>query len=62
MIVAHPSDCECIICKVRSLSIRTAHPTHVKKDDPWEGNPVNERIEELQKEGVKNMTVIQTGE
>lgn len=53
MVISHNPDCDCIICKARSLSVRHDHPNHVKKGDPWEGNPVAERIKELQEEGAK---------
>lgn len=45
---------ECYGCKLASLNLSTGgHKTHVKKGDPWNGNPVKERIEELQALGRK---------
>lgn len=42
----------CYGCKLNSLTFDRGRPkTHVKKGDPWEGNPVKERIEELQAAG-----------
>jgi hypothetical protein len=43
---------DCLGCKLHSLTFNTGAPkTHQKKGDPWEGNPVKERIEELQAQG-----------
>lgn len=42
----------CYGCKLSSLTFDRGGPkTHVKNGDPWEGNPVKERIEELQAQG-----------
>lgn len=43
---------DCFLCKLQSLTFDRGRPkTHQRKGDPWEGNPVKERIEELQAEG-----------
>lgn len=50
----HPADCNCYRCKLNSLTFDRGRPkTHTKSGDPWEGNPVKERIEELQAQGAK---------
>jgi hypothetical protein len=42
----------CYGCKLASLTFdRGAPKTHQQNGDPWEGNPVKERIEELQAAG-----------
>lgn len=42
-------DESCFLCKARSLSYNNGQPkTHVHRGDPWDGNPVLERIQELQ--------------
>ncbi len=43
---------DCFGCKLASISFNSSAPkTHVRKGDAWEGNPVKERIDELQAEG-----------
>lgn len=43
---------DCYGCKLQSFTTNVGGPkTHVKKGDPWEGNPVAERIEELRAAG-----------
>lgn len=50
--LAHTTDCDCYGCKLRSFQFtRSGHKTHQHKGDPWAGNPVKERIEELQAQG-----------
>lgn len=45
---------DCYGCKLQFVTLDTGAPkTHVKKGDPWEGNPVAERIEELRAAGRK---------
>lgn len=45
---------QCFACKLNSLSFQTGQPPkHQHKGDPWAGNPVKERIEELQTQGKK---------
>lgn len=42
----------CYGCKLASLTFDSGGPkTHERHGDPWEGNPVKERIEELQAAG-----------
>lgn len=44
----------CYGCHLYGLTFNTGSPkTHQHKGDPWEGNPVKERIEELQAAGRK---------
>lgn len=44
----------CDPCKWTSLSFGNDQPkTHQHKGDPWDGNPVQERILELQAQGAK---------
>lgn len=44
----------CYGCKLRSLTYNTGAPkTHARNGDPWEGNPVAERINELRAAGQK---------
>lgn len=44
----------CYGCKLASLTFNAGAPkVHQKKGDPWEGNPVKERIEELQAAGKR---------
>ena len=44
----------CLGCKLPTLSYKTSAPkTHSHNDDPWEGNPVKERIEELAAAGKR---------
>lgn len=51
---AHPGSCTCFRCKLNSITFDRGRPkTHVKNGDPWDGNPVKERIEELQAQGAK---------
>ena len=43
---------DCYGCKLASLTFDPGGPkTHQRNGDPWEGNPVKERIEELQAAG-----------
>jgi hypothetical protein len=45
---------DCFACKLRTIQFGrhiTLAPTHQHKGDPWAGNPVLERIHELQAEG-----------
>jgi hypothetical protein len=47
---------ECFGCKLRTIQFGThitLPPTHQHKGDPWDGNPVMERIHELQAQGRK---------
>lgn len=45
-------DDDCFLCKLQSLTFDRGRPkTHQRAGDPWEGNPVKERIEELQAAG-----------
>jgi hypothetical protein len=42
----------CYPCKLASLNINSGgHKVHAVNGDPWEGNPVLDRINELQAEG-----------
>jgi hypothetical protein len=43
---------DCYGCKLHSLTFDRGGPKrHQRKGDPWEGNPVKERIEELHAQG-----------
>jgi hypothetical protein len=43
---------KCFACKMKSIQvIRPGPKTHQRNGDPWEGNPVLERINEIQAEG-----------
>ena len=42
----------CFACKLTTISFDPGGPkTHQKRGDPWEGNPVKDRIEELRAAG-----------
>jgi hypothetical protein len=42
----------CFACKLKSLQFNRPGPkTHIKHGDHWEGNPVMDRIHELQAQG-----------
>ena len=50
---------ECFGCKLQTIRFGrhiTSAPTHQRNGDPWAGNPVKERIEELQAQGRKVAT------
>lgn len=54
----------CFGCKLTTLSFSDGTPKkHQHKGDPWDGNPVQERILELQAEGrrVQTMELSQDG-
>lgn len=52
---------ECFGCKLNSLTFDRGRPkTHSRRGDPWDGNPVKERIEELQSQGRKVASTIIT--
>ena len=52
--MTHEPDCTCFRCKLGTIQFNRPGPkTHQRKGDPWEGNPVKERIEELQAQGRK---------
>ncbi len=45
---------KCYACKLATLTFNDGTPkTHVHNGDPWDGNPVKERIEELTAAGRK---------
>jgi len=45
---------DCFACKMKTLQFnRPGFKTHQHKGDPWDGNPVKERMEEIRREGKK---------
>lgn len=44
----------CFACKLKTIRFGThitSRPTHIKNGSHWDGNPVKDRIEELQAQG-----------